>query len=335
MNYKWSLKNYPKKNGLKVFSTFACGGGSTMGYKLAGFDVIGANDIDEEMAKVYKHNHKPKIYFKGPIKDLITAKDLPKELFELDILDGSPPCSTFSMAGSREKNWGKGKKFREGQAVQVLDDLFFDFIKVAKRLQPKVIIAENVKGMLLGNAKGYLVQIEKEFNKAGYNVQLFLFNAASMGVPQKRERVFFICSRKDLKLPKLSFDFKEKPILLGEAAKHCNSSYGRPLSETYAKWWKAMRGYGCFADAHPKGSFFNTQKCSPDKVLSTIIASTGAKLCHWDTPNELSNELLSLCNSFPYDYDYLDVDPKYLIGMSVPPIMVAKIAREVQKQWFK
>jgi DNA (cytosine-5)-methyltransferase 1 len=50
----------------------------------------------------------------------------------LDILDGSPPCSSFSMAGNREKDWGKEKKFREGQAEQVLDNLFFDFIDLQK-----------------------------------------------------------------------------------------------------------------------------------------------------------------------------------------------------------
>ena len=90
-----------------------------MGYKRAGCEVIAANDIDPEMAWHYKLNIKPKHYFLCPINELLTA-ELPPELFELDILDGSPPCSTFSMAGSREKAWGKEKHFREGQAKQVL-----------------------------------------------------------------------------------------------------------------------------------------------------------------------------------------------------------------------
>ena len=110
-NYKWQLKDgYPapgvEKHGLKVYSTFACGGGSTMGYKLAGYDVIGANDIDPQMAKVYKENHHPKFYDLCPIGDLLN-KELPEEYYNLDILDGSPPCSTFSMAGQREKSWKK------------------------------------------------------------------------------------------------------------------------------------------------------------------------------------------------------------------------------------
>ena len=82
--------------------------------------MIAANDIDPEMAYHYKLNLNPNHYFLCPIKDLL-KKDLPDELYHLDILDGSPPCSTFSMAGSREKAWGKKKHFREGQSEQVLD----------------------------------------------------------------------------------------------------------------------------------------------------------------------------------------------------------------------
>ena len=150
--YEWTLKDavFTKDKG-KIFSCFACGGGSTMGYKLAGFDVIGMNEIDPKMAEAYIKNHKPKYSYIEGIQTFKERKDLPDELFELDILDGSPPCSSFSMAGNRDNDWGKKKKFREGQAEQVLDTLFFDFIDLAKKLQPKVVVAENVKGLLLGN----------------------------------------------------------------------------------------------------------------------------------------------------------------------------------------
>ena len=88
------LKDVPQ-NGIKVMSTFACGGGSSMGYKRAGCEIVAANDIDPEMAWHYKRNLNPPNYFLCPIRDLLTA-ELPPELFNLDILDGSPPCSTFS-----------------------------------------------------------------------------------------------------------------------------------------------------------------------------------------------------------------------------------------------
>jgi len=114
--YDWTLKDikFTKDQG-KVFSCFACGGGSTMGYKLAGFDVLGCNEIDPKMISAYRKNHSPKLSYLEPIQDFKLRKDLPKELYELDILDGSPPCSSFSISGNREKDWGKQKKFREIQ----------------------------------------------------------------------------------------------------------------------------------------------------------------------------------------------------------------------------
>lgn len=334
-NYKWKLENdYPSsKNGLKVFSTFACGGGSTMGYKLAGYSVIGANDIDPQMSKVYRQNHNPQYFFECPIGDLLT-KELPAELFELDILDGSPPCSTFSVAGSREKAWKSKKKFREGQATQVLSDLFFDWIKLVDRLKPKVAVAENVTGMLMGNAKAYTQTILKELDKIGYTVQLFSLDASTMGVPQKRKRVFFICHRKDLTYSKLKLDFNLRKILFREVEAKVSNKIGKPLSEAYLKWWQPTKKGNNFSKAHPKGSFFNTRKVDPDTVLGTIIASSGAKVTHYEYPNEVSDETLALCGTFPTDYNYLDVEPKYLIGMSVPPVMIAQIAKEIEKQWL-
>ena len=142
-DWKWSFKDYPKeKNGLKVFSCFACGGGSTMGYKLAGCEVIGCNEIDPAMNRVYIANHNPKYNYLQDIREFNKREDLPEELYNLDILDGSPPCTTFSMAGEREESWGKKKKFREGQAEQTLDDLSFVFIETVAKLRPKVMIME-------------------------------------------------------------------------------------------------------------------------------------------------------------------------------------------------
>lgn len=130
--YQWRLSDkYPakgiKKHNSNVFSMFACGGGSTMGYKLAGYQVCGINEIDPEMVSIYTKNHNPRIIYDMDIRafNQIPNAKLPKELLNLDVLDGSPPCSSFSMAGAREEGWQKKKKFREGQAHQILDDLFW------------------------------------------------------------------------------------------------------------------------------------------------------------------------------------------------------------------
>ena len=192
-DWKWRFSDYPReKNGLKVFSCFACGGGSTMGYKLAGCDVLGCVEIDPRMNEVYVRNHAPKYNYLMDIREFnrLPAEEIPGELFELDILDGSPPCTTFSVAGKRAETWGKAKKFREGQKEQTLDDLLFVFIETVEKLRPRCVILENVEGLIMGEAWGYVQEIYKRLKKAGYKVHHWLLKGENMGVPQTRHRVF-------------------------------------------------------------------------------------------------------------------------------------------------
>ena len=347
--YEWTLKDadFTKDKG-KVFSCFACGGGSTMGYKLAGFDVLGCNEIDPKMIEAYKTNHNPKYTYLEPIQTFKERKDLPKELYNLDILDGSPPCSSFSMAGNRDKDWGKEKKFREGQAEQVLDTLFFDFIDLAKELQPKVVVAENVKGLLLGNAKEYVRQIYRDFDKAGYYCQHWLLNASKMGVPQRRERVFFVCLRKDLAEPflyqkdmftvnpKLELNFNEEPILFKEV-KEKNSTERQLKGDALRLWNKRRKGdidLDVVSTREGRPNYmFNHKFLYDEKVSNTIIGNDTC--CLFDEARYRSKRELALCGSYPLDYDFGKLKPEYLIGMSVPPVMTGKIAKEIYNQWLK
>lgn len=93
-----------------------------MGSELAGYHHLGGVELDPSIAAIYKQNHHPEHLYIEDIRDFNNRTDLPEELYQLDILDGSPPCSTFSMAGKREKAWGKEKQFAEGQKMQRLDD---------------------------------------------------------------------------------------------------------------------------------------------------------------------------------------------------------------------
>ena len=340
----WYLKDLKSviQNGLKVMTTFSCGGGSSMGYKLAGCDVIAANDIDPEMAYHYKLNLNPKHYFLCPIKDLINKK-LPDELYRLDILDGSPPCSTFSMAGSREKAWGKKKHFREGQAEQILDDLFFDYLDLVEHLRPKVAIAENVKGMLQGNAKGYCKLIIERFKAIGYKPQLFLVNAADCGVPQKRERVFFVALRDDIDKPKLVLATKHRWISAGEAPidlqvltddeirdtrpPNCYSSLydETPTGKDFSK---------AYFDKTGKRGYFAGKILSPREPSRSLI-SQDQHFFHWDANRLLTYREWKRLGSFPDDYQAkTDKIGKYMIGMSVPPRMTEQVAKAVIEQWL-
>jgi DNA (cytosine-5)-methyltransferase 1 len=333
--YKWYLKDgYPSKNiqpnNYNVFGTFICGGGSTMGYKLAGFNHLGGVEIDPKIAKVYQLNHKPKHLFLEDIREFVKRSDIPEELYNLDLLDGSPPCSSFSMAGNREKDWGKKKVFKEGQAEQVLDDLFFEYIALAKKLQPKIVLAENVKGLIQGNAKLYVKKIFKAFDEAGYNVQLFLLNAASMGVPQKRERVFFICQRKDLNLPKLKLEFSESQILFKE---YQEQNKNNNLTDIQFELWKKQKQTDrTLADVRNAPNGFTDYLLSKNEVIPTI--TSGGKFLLKNQPRWMNKNEFCQSGSYPLDYDFQDVEPKYLIGMSVPPVMTAQIANQIKLQWL-
>ena len=347
--YNWTLRDavFTKDKG-KVFSCFACGGGSTMGYKLAGFDVLGCNEIDPKMIEAYKANHNPKYAFLEPIQTFKERKDLPQELYELDILDGSPPCSSFSMAGNREKDWGKEKKFREGQAEQILDNLFFDFIDLAKELQPKVVVAENVSGLMMGSAKDYVKRIYTAFQEAGYQLRIepYLLDASTMGVPQRRRRVFFIALRNDLACdfmeqvdmfqtaPKLDLTFNEKEIPFKEIDDIYTKEAETNICPSYLICWNKCEEGNGFNTVHHKGMLHNSSKLDRNKVLPTIAAHRDGGSYHWLHPRPLTKKENCKAGSFPLDYNFLKLKSKYLIGMSVPPVMTAQIATEVFNQWI-
>jgi len=323
----WNLSDLElvPKNGVKVMSTFACGGGSSMGYKRAGCTIVAANDIDPEMAWHYKRNLNPPLYFLCPIGDLLT-KDLPPELYDLDILDGSPPCSTFSMAGSREKSWGKDKHFREGQAKQVLSDLFFDYLDLVGKLRPKVAIAENVKGMILGNAKGYTKMVMARFKEIGYRPQLFLLNSADCGVPQKRERVFFCAVRDDIDVPPLKLAPTHRWISAGEATADLGGKVKGLFLVTAGNERHVVN--------------FRLPIHDPYSQPSPTLTATNNQfdLISHDRKTEKRAWTFSeykRLGSFPDDYKAkTDKIGKYMIGMSVPPKMTEQVARAVCEQWL-
>ena len=166
-----------------------------------------------------------------------------------------------------------------------MDNLFFDFIDLAKELQPKVVVAENVKGLLIGEAKEYVRKIYREFDLAGYYVQHFLLDGPKMGVPQKRERVFFIAFRKDLAepflkqvnlfevQPEIQIKFNEPEITYKEIRQTEGNENAIGLSPMLRKYWLLCEAGKSMSSVHLKGSYFNEIKLHPDKVVPTIRAN--------------------------------------------------------------
>lgn len=298
------------------------------------------------MMKCYIENHNPQYTFLEDIRDLVRRNNLPEELYNLDILDGSPPCSTFSMSGLREDAWGKEKKFKEGQKTQVLDTLFFDFIALAKRLKPKVVIAENVKGLLLGNAIDYVRRIYKGFEEAGYYCQHFLLDASKMGVPQKRERVFFICIRHDLGVhflkvsdlfnvePYINMDFNEPKIFYGGFADYMGKPYGKRMKEMFDNRKEGdIDMSAAYLKLTGKRGFFNQNYLYEDKVCNTLTAHVDSTI-PFKSPVYLSTSEVCNISTFPQDYNFCGLSPHYICGMSVPPVMMAQVASRVWKYWL-
>ena len=332
----WSFKDYPKeKNGIKVFSCFACGGGSTMGYKLAGCEVIGDLEIDPKMNEVYVKNHHPKYNYLMDIRDFNKKDDLPKELYNLDILDGSPPCTTFSMAGDREESWGKKKKFREGQKEQTLDDLSFVFIETVEKLKPKMVIMENVEGLMLGEARTYMHRIYKQFKDIGYNLHHYLLKGEQMGVPQTRHRVFFIAVRNDIEFDfdRLDMGFNYEPVLY----ETIREGEFRKLDEN-SKYYNLMK-MAIDSDKNiadmlerlgQKPSGFQSIYCREGMVLPTIRAS--ANLLDLKELTYINGQIIINAQTFPQDYDfvrYTTANINYICGMSVPPLMIKRIVNRI------
>jgi DNA (cytosine-5)-methyltransferase 1 len=187
------------RNGYRAVSTFSGCGGSCLGYRMAGFEMLWASEFIPAAQEVYRLNHPDSILDTRDIRevqpvDILEAIGL--DVGETDLLDGSPPCAPFSTAGKRNVGWGKVKAYSDTK--QRVDDLFFEFARILKGLQPKVFVAENVSGLVKGVAKGYFKLILKELKECGYTVSARLLDAQWLGVPQMRQRIIFVGVRNDL-----------------------------------------------------------------------------------------------------------------------------------------
>ena len=169
----------------KVISLFSGAGGMDLGFIQAGFEIVFANDFDKDACLTYSKNFNHKIIN----KDISLIKD--DEIPKCDVLIGGFPCQGFSISNIKR---------RLDDPRNMLYKKMLRFIRISK---PKVVVAENVKGILsLGNGSIFNAII-KDLNKIGYKVEHKVLNSVNFGVPQKRERVIIIASKnKKILFPK-------------------------------------------------------------------------------------------------------------------------------------
>lgn len=196
------VKGRPR-NGLRSVGSFSGCGGSSCGMKMAGWEVMAAIEFIPAAAETYRANFPETYVFERDIRK-VTAEEILQKIGlvrgELDCFEGSPPCASFSAAGAGEKDWGKTKKYSDSE--QRTDDLFYEWVRILDGLYPRSFIAENVPGMINGNALAeYAHKITAELSKLGYRVSAKVLNAANYGVPQERERLIFVGIRNDVAKP--------------------------------------------------------------------------------------------------------------------------------------
>ena len=314
-------------NGYRVASTFSGCGGSCLGYRMAGYRVFYANEFIEEAQRTYKANHPNSFLDTRDIRQVKPEDVLERagvDRGELDLFDGSPPCSAFSTAGKREAGWGKVKAYSD--KAQRVDDLFFEYVRLVDGIRPKVFVAENVSGLVKGTAKGYFKRILAALKEPGYRVSCRVLDAQWLGVPQMRQRTIFVGVRDDLGIEPAHPDPLTYRHTVGEVCpgiervKIGRTPIGGSINDlSFDQYWGIPNRPAATIVQSDGSSSLNSGKSSGGVVLSG-----GVKRKY--TIGELK-----LISSFPDDFQLTGnfAQQWERIGRAVPPLMMTRIAQTV------
>lgn len=331
-------------NGFNAISTFSGCGGSSTGYRMAGFKILYANEFIPVARDSYNANKTPHTFLDGRDIREVNAQDILDKIGlkagEIDLFDGSPPCASFSTAGKREKGWGEKKKYSD--TVQRTDDLFFEYARLLKDLQPKTFVAENVSGLIKGTAKGYFIEILKTLKSCGYQVSAKVLDAQWLGVPQQRQRLIFVGVRDDLGLlpvhPKpfnYRYSIKDAWLDLPDT-----NEYREKLTPRMETWYEKTP-LGKTLDIGHKlveknaTSGFNKVRLDFNYPSCTILAKSNSgtrDTYHPDIPaTPTIPELKRICG-FPDDFTLQGTFAQQWerLGRAVPPVMMMHIASEIR-----
>ncbi len=305
--------------GISFFS--GCGGSST-GHKMAGVHILYANEFIEAARVCYKANHLGTIVDGRDIRE-VTATSILKQIGlkrgELDLLDGSPPCKSFSTSGKTSKGWNTVSLYSDGVS-QRTDDLFNEFIRILNGIQPKVFVAENVTGLIKGKAKGYFVEILAKLKSCGYSVSARDLDASHLGVPQTRRRIIFVGVRNDL-------------IQLGFEPVHPKPLANVVTVKQVLPHIVAIRRSGRRVEQYVPSDIPSPTITASDSLTSkTALFSCGGFVETEDgTRRKYTIKELRVISSFPEDFrltgNFLQRWER--IGRAVPPMMMYHISHTI------
>lgn len=187
----------------KAIELFTGCGGMSLGIKRAGFDIVYANEINEDAVKTYKKNF-PDVFVQQEDIKKVDPVSLKKKIGKVDLIAAGTPCQGFSMAGPRNPNDPRNK-------------LFMQLLKFVDTFKPKMFVMENVPGILTMDDGKVIKRIEKSFFKIGYKIQYKILHASDFGVPQDRKRIFIVGSKKEISPEKLFPTSKKGKVTVEDA----------------------------------------------------------------------------------------------------------------------
>jgi len=312
-----------------VVSTFSGCGGSSLGYKLAGGKVLLAVEFNPNAVQCYKLNFPDTPIWDKDIRELTVQKIFEMTWLrpgELDILDGSPPCQGFSIAGKR--------KFKDERNY-----LFKEYVRILRGLNPKVFVMENVSGMVRGKMKVIFAEIMKELKNSGYNVKCKLMNTKYYGVPQSRQRLIFIGAREDLGIEPSHPKPQTIPITVEEALRGVKNKTFLETKGKIDKYMNMLEPGECLVKFF-KTSYFNHKRLYKDKPSQTLttfersISQDGISIYHYSENRNITIEEAKRLASFPDDFQLVGSykDQMARIGNSVPPLFMKAIAEHIKTE---
>lgn len=320
LTIEWTMRVLTERMEPTVVSLFSGAGGMDLGFKEAGFEIIWANDIDPDCVATYQRNIGSEIVL-GDI-ERINLDSIP----QADVVIGGFPCQGFSVANVN----------------RTVDDkrnvLYRYFVKIVAKTKPKLLVAENVKGILSLGKGAVFEKILSDFSNAGYRCRHALLNACNYGVPQYRERVVILGVRHDINFnvefpPKITHGVEsyfgvKKVVSVGEAL----ATIPEPESDhelknhVYTKFKMKFNGY------------ISNRKVDPTKPSPTVTARGdkrgGAMIIpHPNGRRRMSCRELATVQSFPLDFEFIgSMTSVYCqIGNAVPPLLAEAVATVIKR----
>lgn len=333
-NKEESVLTMLKDEDVTSIELFAGAGGLALGMEQAGIKTLEHVELDKACCKTL-HTNRPNW---NVVCDDIHNVDFTEFADKVDIVTGGFPCQAFSYAG-------KKLGFEDTRGT-----LFHEFARCVKEVNPKMFLAENVRGLVSHDEGRTLSTIINVFESLGYKVQKQILNACYYGVGQKRERIVIIGIRNDLDI---DFEYPEPDkqwTTLREALKNCPVSAGVQYSEKKRKVLSLVPAGGCWVDLPEDiakeymGNSYNSgggrrgmaRRISWDEPCLTLTCSPSQKQterCHPDETRPFTVREYARIQSFPDDWTFCGgIGDQYKqIGNAVPVEMARRIGVQLAK----